>query len=149
MGIDVTAQIGEAERVDIREVLKHSKSMNVLYVEDDISLHEQTKHLLENYFASVDSAFDGESGLRHYLDNKKQSNSSYDLVITDINMPKMNGMDMIREIFKVEKNQRAIVLSAYLDYSEAVGKLNVEFIQKPVIGRELSKLIYKVCKPTP
>jgi len=92
---------------DISSLLKHSSSLNVLYVEDNELLRTETTTLLKNFFSTIDTAEDGLQGIE--LNSKKK----YDLVITDIVMPNIDGISMIKEFKKVDSNQKFVLLSAY------------------------------------
>ncbi|KWB79385.1 response regulator [Burkholderia ubonensis] len=64
----------------------------VLVVDDTITIRSMIAHVLTSSGYSVEEAEDGEAGLA------KASASSYDLVLTDYNMPRMDGISMVREI---------------------------------------------------
>lgn len=126
-----------------RQLHQFSSHLNVLYVEDDDVLRQETIALFEPFFHSVDSACNGKEGLERY------NQYLYDLVITDINMPEMNGIEMIKQIHEVNPDQKVIVISAYND-SEMLLKLIREginsFILKPMIHDEVLKTLYPVCR---
>jgi len=94
---------------DIKEIIDNSKDLKVLYVEDNAEARESTIGLLENVFNDVTVAVDGKDGLEKFY----KESSSYDLVISDINMPKMNGIDMISNIKKNRQDVKIFLLSAY------------------------------------
>ena len=74
----------------------------------------------------------------------KYQEESFDLIITDINMPGMNGLDMIEKIQKINPSQEVIVLSAYaeIEYLSKLSKLNIAcFLTKPV---DIKKLVTKI-----
>jgi len=92
---------------DISSLLKHSSSLNVLYVEDNELLRTETTTLLKNFFSTIDTAEDGLQGIELNSKNK------YDLIIADIVMPNLDGISMIKEFKKVDTNQKFVLLSAY------------------------------------
>ena len=92
---------------EISSLLKDSKSLNVLYVEDNELLRTETQVLLKNFFLNLDTAEDGAQGIEMNRQNE------YDLIITDIVMPNLDGISMIKEIKQGDSNQRFVVLSAY------------------------------------
>ena len=99
--------------LDIKEVISMSQGLKVLYVEDNEEARESTLGLLENIFNHITIAVNGKDGLEKF----HQESSSYDLIISDINMPKMNGADMVRVIKQTRKDIKIFLLSAY-DESE-------------------------------
>jgi putative nucleotidyltransferase with HDIG domain len=115
--------------VDIEQFKDRAKSMSILYVEDELEVRERTKLLLNKIFSHVEVAVNGQDGLEKYLKN------SYDIVITDILMPKMNGLDLIRAIRKENKKQEIIILSAYTDseyFTQSIGLGVTGYVIKPL-----------------
>ncbi len=114
----------------ISENLKEKAShFSVLYVEDEQILRDKVSSFLSKLFNQVDTAPDGAEGLKKYL------TKPYDIVITDILMPKMDGIEFIRKIRENSKDQEIIVVSAYTDstYLTQAIELNVTgYIIKPV-----------------
>ena len=128
------------------EVIKYSKKISVLYVEDDLVLRDATQKLFENYFTHIDVAGDGAEGLDKYS-NSFNNDNKYDLIITDINMPKMNGIDMCKEIFKINPSQRIIITSAHSKHIDIVKEMGIKAtLAKPLDSVELSESIYKISK---
>ncbi len=91
----------------VEELLKTSKTIKVLYVEDNETARESTLGMLENFFKDIVVAVDGLDGWEKFQENE------YDLIISDINMPRMNGIEMINEIRKVNHDISILILSAY------------------------------------
>lgn len=114
---------------DIVEIQKKTKMLNLLYVEDDLSSREQLSMILNIFFAKVTVAEDGLSGWELY------QKESFDLVITDINMPKMNGIELLKKIRLSNPFQKVIIVSAHDsgEYLLSAIRLGVNnFIIKPV-----------------
>ena len=125
---------------DIKELKAISSEFKVLYVEDETELRDSLSNYLKKLFKSVDTAENGEIGLQKY---KKQS---YDIVITDISMPIMNGIEMITEINKLNDSQDVIVISAYTDTNYFIDciKLGVsEYILKPISFQQINSVLFK------
>lgn len=128
------------------DIIKYSKSINVLYAEDNKVLRDVMEDLLEHYFNNLDVAEDGQEALEMYL-KMHDNNTPYDLIITDINMPNMNGIDMSREILKLEPSQKIIVVSAYSEYITSLKEIGITAIlSKPIQYKELSGCIFEVSK---
>ena len=87
---------------------KYSKDISILFVEDDLSIRTEIKELLEEIFAIIHIAVDGKDGLEKYLDFYEKHNTYFDLVLSDIKMPNMDGIALIKAIY--EKNTKQIVL---------------------------------------
>lgn len=92
------------------EALKvKAKDFAILYVEDEASLREKATQFLSKIFDSIETAANGAEALDKYLSHR------YDIVLTDMLMPKMNGLELIQNIRKHNEKQEIIVLSADTD----------------------------------
>ncbi len=74
-------------------------NFTLLYVEDSHDAQDYMKHYLEDEVKEFYQAFDGEEGLRMYHEKKP------DIILTDINMPNLNGLDMCVKIKNIDKHQ--------------------------------------------
>ena len=92
-------------QISLKDLLVLTSSLRILYVEDDVVLRENTIALLGDLFGEIDEASDGTEALARF----KESKSTYDIVITDLNMPQMKGMDLIRNIQAINPKQPIIV----------------------------------------
>ena len=114
----------------------HGKDIFILYVEDNKEVRESTVSMMQRFFNNIIiEAVDGEDGLNKY----KQYNNNIDLIITDINMPNMNGIDMISEIKKINHSQQILVVSAYgeSDYFTQTIKLGIDgYLLKPTVPEQ-------------
>lgn len=129
--------------LNVVELKEQASRCTVLYVEDDELIREQTKSFLLRFFTSIDTAEDGAQGLERY---KKKD---YDLVITDINMPNMNGIEMIQEIKAIYEDQDIIVTSAYNDSENLMKLINLNvtrFVLKPFNNKQFLTTVYHVIK---
>ncbi len=132
---------------NFKEVYKYSQNLNILYVEDDLDMLESTQYMFENFFYSVDTAVDGVDGLEKYIAFKNKTSGFYDLVVTDINMPRKNGLEMIDDIKAINSEQAVIVISAYNDSDRLIDLIRKgisNFITKPIMPNQLMQVIYKV-----
>jgi len=127
-------------------LLENTRSLNVLYVEDDKELSERTRELLSIYFKSVTVAYDGEEGWDKYIKHEQESGSYYDLVIADINMPKLNGIEMSKKIYKINEIQSIVIITAHSnsDYLLEAISIGVSgFILKPIQTDQLFHALYR------
>ena len=100
------------------------KRLTLLYVEDDDVIRNELSQLLANFFSNVLVAKDGKEGLRSYLENQDH----IDIILTDVNMPELNGIDMIKKIRGIDKKIPIIFATAHSDtefLAEAI-KLRVQ-----------------------
>ncbi len=129
--------------INIVKLKKYASACSVLYVEDDELIRTQTADFLGRFFPDVVLAEDGEIGLSKYNSRK------FDVVITDINMPNMNGIDMIKEIKEIDYNQRVIVTSAYNDSEYLMNLINLDvtkFVLKPFNNKQFLYILYKIAE---
>ena len=117
-----------------KTVQKFTKDLTILYVEDDKGIRESSTELFKQFFARVDVAEDGKQGLAQYEKYYDEERSFYDFIITDINMPQMNGIEMIKEINKRNMKQTIIITSAHDDATYLIPLIELgadSFILKP------------------
>jgi YesN/AraC family two-component response regulator len=93
----------------LKELKFYASNLNILIVEDDKELRESLIDLMEPFFNIVDSAKDGINALEKYKKRK------YDIILTDINMPRMDGVQLSKELRLLNQEQCILVLSAYID----------------------------------
>lgn len=124
-----------------------SKEMTLLYVEDDPQARDVASSLFSEFFNTVYIAENGEDGTRLYSEHRKE----IDLVITDITMPVMNGIEMIQNIRTLSSDVAIIVLSAHDDsnYLTQTIEAGVDgYLLKPLnvsqLVRTLTKVIEKI-----
>ena len=127
----------------MREDIKYLRSMRILYVEDDLSARDEVAFLLETYTDDLILASDGKEGLALFKEYEP------DLVITDIQMPNMNGIEMSAAIRK-ENPDVPIVLTTAFNDSEYLFKaieLNINVYEtKPIDLRRLLGKLASVAK---
>ncbi|AXK49295.1 DNA-binding response regulator [Aliarcobacter trophiarum LMG 25534] len=114
--------------------LKKLKVFTILYVEDDSGIRENFKEILKHYFKDVFVAKSSKEAYQSYIKQKP------DLLITDIKMENMSGIDLIKKIRQTDKNIKIIITSAYtnLDYLLVAAELNlIKYIVKPITNAKL------------
>ena len=85
------------------------KNITILYAEDEKDLREVTHQILKGFTKKQYVAQNGQEGLELF----KAHENEIDLIITDVNMPVMNGLDMVKEIKKININIPIIVATAF------------------------------------
>jgi len=131
------------EKSNLLETISNTKKLNVLYVEDNQTARQQAIKMFSNYFDFIDIAVDGVDGLESYSNYFYKNNKYYDLVISDISMPNMDGIEMSKEIYKININQKIIIISAYDDKKYLLDLINMKvesFIQKPLSFEQISNV---------
>ncbi len=108
----------------------HTKpKYSLLYVEDEESIRRIAISYLGEYFTQIYEAGDGKVALEIYKDKKP------DIIITDIEMPKMNGLEFCKEIRKNDDKTPIIITTAYTTTEyllEAVSLNLVKYLVKPI-----------------
>ena len=108
--------------------------MRILIVEDEKQLSEALGAILEKHNYIVDRVFNGEDGLDYILSN------IYDLVILDIMLPLMNGLDVLKKARKEGIECPIILLTAKGEVSDKVAGLDCgadDYLPKPFYTEEL------------
>jgi|GEM_PF-607086 len=134
---------------DFEMVNNYSKDLNVLYVEDNEEVRKDTIEILEGYFSTLHVVVDGLDALKKYKKYYTDNMQHYDLVISDINMPNMNGIELCDAIFEINDDQAIIIVSEYDDamYLFELIDLGISsFISKPIRLQKLNRTLYRVCK---
>lgn len=133
----------------IQDLQKYTSNINVLYVEDDQTVTAYFKEVYGNLFHTIDIAKEGMEGLNKYSEYYNETERFYDLVITDIMMPYMDGKKLIEHILQINPHQNIIVASAYDDSSQLIDFINLGvdgFILKPFEDKKVFTGLYKVSK---
>jgi len=115
-----------------------TSSIKLLYVEDDEIARENGIEYLENYFDTIYSASNGLEALSLY--NKHKPN----IIITDIEMPKFNGLEFVQKIREQDSKIQIIITTAYShkEYLFKAIELNlVKYLVKPINEKELKDAI--------
>ena len=123
----------------LKKAQKECKELDLLYVEDDITLSEATSKTLEAFFKSITIAYDGEEGLEKYKSGR------FDIVITDILMPHLDGKEMSRIIRQINPEQAIIIMSAHEESTHLMELIEIgiyKFIPKPPNLQHMIECIY-------
>jgi len=131
--------------IDLDSFLEQISSLKLLYVEDNKEARESALMLLDDLFDNITIAVDGLDGLEKFKENE------IDLIITDVSMPEMDGIEMSRAIKEIDKEMSIIVLSAITNISikEEARDIGIDcFINKPIadidiLFNELEKITNK------
>jgi DNA-binding response OmpR family regulator len=126
-----------------KELLNYTKGLNLLFAEDHTELRENTTEILNNFFHHVDAVSDGTEALELYRKNH------YDIVLSDIRMPTMDGVELTKKIYECNPTQKIIILSAHDESKYLIPLINMsvaKFIKKPIDYQELLDALLRVSK---
>ena len=126
-----------------KEILK---TISVLYVEDENDVREFTSKLLTSLLRKVYVAQDGLEGLKIYEENK----DDIDLIVSDINMPKMDGLSMCDAIKKINQEIPLVITSAHNDTNFLRRAIEIgvtTYAMKPIDLYQLIESIIKAMEP--
>lgn len=121
----------------------NKEQLVILYVEDDPIIRNNTLEVLRRRYTTVFAAEDGLSGWVLYREIKP------DLVITDIKMPGMSGLELIKNIRECSSEQHILITSAYNDSDLLIDALNLAvegYLIKPFLTDALISYIQRVLK---
>ncbi len=112
------------------------KEITVLYCEDEDNLREVTGGILKSFTKKQFIAIDGAIGLEYFKENRDE----IDLIITDVNMPNMNGLEMAKEIKAINPNIPIIVATAFSNSEYLLEAIDLgidKYVLKPVNIKKL------------
>jgi len=109
-------------------------NFTLLYVEDNTIIQKIVKEILQTHFKEIYITDDGEKGLKLYQEKNP------DIVLADISMPNMNGLDMISNIKELNPNQKIALLTGYnsITYLNKAINMGVDkYILKPIDHKQM------------
>ena len=112
---------------DISELREKVKDLKVLFVDDERDVRHGTGIFLRKFFDDVVICINGQEGLAAFIQEE-----DFDVVITDIMMPVMDGVQMTKEIRKIDSNVFVIFLTASRGVSDLDKDLSDMTLQKPL-----------------
>jgi DNA-binding NtrC family response regulator len=122
-------------------MIKKDDSFRVLIVDDN----REIRSILEEYLREEGYLASGAGNAQEALD--MQTQMAFDLVITDLNMPGMTGIDLIKEINKGEQSTEFIIITGYASLDTAIEAVKAgafDYIVKPFRIEELKVVIKNV-----
>ena len=120
-------------------------NITALYVEDENEVRNTLSSMIGDMFKNFITASNGKEGLEIFI--KEQD--TIDIIITDINMPELNGLEMIEKINEI-KSVPVIITSAYNDNEflhKAISLGVSSYVNKPINVKELFEELKKTCEP--
>jgi len=116
------------------------KKLHILYVEDDVDTREEVSFFLKMLVGKLITAENGQEGLKSFQENR------FDMIITDIQMPVMNGLDMVKAIRELDKDVPIAVTTAFSDTDFLMRSIECgvdKYIIKPIDMMEMTAVIQK------
>ena len=113
--------------------------MKILLIEDEEELSSIVCRGLRKYGYAVDAAYDGEEALDYY-----EMINSYDVIVLDLNIPKLDGLEVLRKIRQSDKTIKILILSARSGVEDRVKGLDMganDYLTKPFDFLELEARI--------
>jgi len=126
-------------------LLNETKNFSILLAEDYTPLRIDMAEVLENFFHTVTVTENGKDAWNAYQSQQK----GFDIVLTDIQMPFMDGVELSAKILEQNPKQVIIVFSAHTDTEYLLKLINLgisKFITKPIQDSELFDTLYTVTK---
>jgi PAS domain S-box-containing protein len=108
----------------------------ILLVEDDDQVRRYAGTVLKMYGHKVFETADGQEAAQLFIDKQKE----IDLVISDMIMPKMNGIELSKKLHDIKNNIKILLISGYTENhlsNEDISKKKINYLQKPFSGKEL------------
>jgi len=115
-----------------------NKQEKILIVDDEKVVRESLYHWFEEDNYLVDTAEDGETALQKYTKDK------YDLLLVDMKMPGMSGLDLLSKIRAIDKDVLFILITAFASVPTAITALKngaYDYVTKPIDPNELTHLV--------
>lgn len=129
----------------IQEHTKVLKELNILFVEDSEEILESMSELFAKICKNFYTAKNGKDGLEFFKENQHK----IDLIITDINMPLLDGINMAREIRKIKKVP-IIISTAFSETQYLIDAFNIgisKYILKPINVYQMIDVIHETVLP--
>ena len=135
--------------VDFKMVYNYSRELDVLYVEDCKEVRTSTEEILKEYFLSLDVVSNGLDALKKYKQYYTDNSHYYDLVISDIEMPHLNGIELSDALLEINNEQVIIIFSAYNDPMYLFELMNLgvsSFLYKPIKIEQLNRVLFRISR---
>ncbi len=123
----------------VEELREKVRGKKVLFVDDEKEIRDGTGIFLRKFFDDVVICADGSEGLEVFMQEK-----DFDIVITDILMPKMDGIEMLKEIKKINANIFIVVITASRSILNIGKELSDVSLKKPISFDDILLVMQKI-----
>lgn len=131
------------------DVIANTKNLSILFVEDNDEMRENTAEILKKFFKHIDTSHNGEDAIEKYIEYNENHSKYYDIILSDIQMPILNGIELTTHIYSMNPSQTVIILSAFDNPEYLLSLINLgvdQFIKKPIDYQELLRAFANVSK---
>ncbi len=131
----------------LQKIITVTKKLNILYIEDNLNVRNQTIKMLKIFFNDIQIADNGKEGLELFKLNDKYESTSFDLIITDIEMPILDGISMITQIRELNKDIPILIFSAHSNTDYFIKTINAGidgYILKPYNIDQISNSLMSI-----
>jgi len=122
---------------------KEAQKLSILIVDDEEDILNVLKLILTKEGYQVDTALDGKQALQLFRKN------SYDIVLTDLRMPEMDGMELLERIKEIRPETEVLIMTAYASVESAVLAMKkgaADYIVKPFLNEDVKMRIARVAE---
>ena len=126
-----------------KELESLAHDLTLLYVEDNLGIQKLATKVFEKFFTNIVLANDGEEGLRLFKEHNPE------IIVTDIQMPNMSGLEMLKKIRELNFDTKVIITSAYDDKENLFDAIEVgvsQYLKKPISVDTLVTSLLKIVK---
>ncbi|WP_419764382.1 MAG: response regulator [Arcobacter sp.] len=130
------------------EISQNIKNLKILYVEDEPEVRQRLENLLKKISDFVEVAKDGEEAFLKIQENF-DNDTPYELIITDLNMPKLNGIDMVKKIKLLDDDIPIILTTADNEKETFLESIELgvsAYMAKPINVAKLFENIKKIAQ---
>jgi len=131
----------------IRQLIRNSNEISVLYIENNYQEDSTKVKMLKIIFPNIHLRHNGREGLDAYVEFHKKNGVYFDLVITELNLPLMSGIDMLDHMKIFNNNQRTLIVSDYAKKEEFIDiiELGIDgYLPKPINLTKCISLLDKI-----
>jgi PAS domain S-box-containing protein len=124
------------------------KTITILYVEDDQDIRDSLGAILQRVFKEVIICIDGQDGLEKFKSINDDTTKNIDIIVSDIRMPNVSGLEMLASIRELDKEIPAVLTTAHGESNYLMDAIKVgvsHYAMKPINTQELLTNIQKIC----
>ena len=143
--LELTSQIGRFERAitnyttfNINVVALTVLRQKIMIIDDEIDITNLFKEILINAGYQVEDFNDPLKA----LDECKRNHEKYVLIISDVRMPKMSGIELVKQISEIDNDIKVILMTAFDVTGEELKEIKIEkFLNKPIYIKKLVDIV--------
>ncbi|MEA3373569.1 MAG: response regulator [Campylobacterota bacterium] len=127
----------------LQEIKELTEELVVLYVEDEEDIRINMLEILNLFFKEVHTAVDGVEGV------EKLGKHAFDLLITDIQMPRMNGLELVEQSKRLYPDMPVIITTAFSDQDYFIRSIDLKvdkYLLKPIEQERAKEVFFTVAK---